>query len=275
MSTNLLKVLKPSWWSRRRRRKAFEATFGDIEGGTVVVTAPDINGTFEVDCRSDMLKRLLVDRCYETEIVDTVRNCIDPNRDAIDVGANIGLFTVLMSRLISPLNRVLAVEPTPGALAHLKRNIARNGRANVVVFEGVAAECTGEFPLNIIPGMEEYSSLGEMVHPSTLGKPHQQTTVAAETIDELVAKFGLRPGLIKIDAEGSEARVLAGCKRTMETHRPVVLCEVWSDELRTASGGGAAGELLRARGYAWRQFSEGEILALPVGPQHDGIAGRL
>jgi hypothetical protein len=87
--------------------------------------------------------------------------------------------------------------------------------------------------------------------------------VAGETLDGLVASLGLRPGLIKIDAEGAESRVLAGCERTMQINRPVILCEAWPDSLQMASGGGLVGELLRTRGYEWEGCGSGEILAFP------------
>ena len=260
-------VASPARRAARRRFKTYEEIFGAIESGTVVVHAPQFGGSFEMDCRSHSLKRLLIDGCYETDVVETVNRLVDPNRDAIDVGANIGFFTMLMSNRLSPPNRILAIEPTPGAFCHLRNNIERNQRGNVELFQGVAAETDGEFQINTIAGLEEYSSLVRMVHPSIRGVPHRQITVAGKTIDRLVEEFGLRPGIIKIDTEGAEYGVLAGCEQTMKIHRPVILCEAWPDRLLSAAGArpGSVRELLLARGYVVQQSVQGEILAVPHG----------
>jgi FkbM family methyltransferase len=266
LASRLLRfAVSRSYRAERRRRRAYEELFRPVEGGTLIVSAPYFGGCFEMDCRSHILKRLLVEQHYECEVLDAVKSCIDPDRDAIDVGANIGFFAVLMASLLLPPNRVLAVEPTPGARKRLQSNIERNGCRNVIVFGGVAAERSGVFSINVIAGMEEYSSLAKMVHPSIEGRDHQELPVPGKTIDELVEEHGLRPGFIKIDAEGAEQRVLAGSKATIERYRPVVMLEVWPDQLLAAAGGscGAVNEFFSSRGYSLRECAKGELIALP------------
>ena len=248
--------------AQRRRRKACQELLGAVESGSLVVAVQQFGGLFEMDCRSHVLQRILVDGFYESAVVDIVRRRIDPARDAIDVGANAGLFTVLMSGLVGPESRVLAIEPTPGALRFLKRNLERNGRRNVEVFEGIAADRAGAFTLHVIPGMEEYSSQGAMRHPSIAGRPYHDIPVAGETVDALVERLGLRPGLIKIDAEGAESSVLAGCRRTLGTFRPMIICESWPEKLR-AAGSGSLGRLFDSYRYAVEPCGPGEILACP------------
>lgn len=258
-------VLFPSRRAERRRRVAFDELFRAVEGGAMVVAAPQFGGSFEMDCRSHVLKRVLVERSYESDVAEAVRRRIDRQRDAIDIGANTGLFSVLMSRLLAPAGRVLAIEPTPGAARLLRRNLERNQCRNATVFEGVAAERAGTFTIHVIPGMEEYSTLGAMVHPSIAGRQHEALEVAGDTIDNLVSRLGLRPGLIKIDAEGAESAVLAGCRRTLQQHRPVILCEAWPQTLVAASGtaDSSIDRIFGEHGYSLQAFSCGEILALP------------
>jgi FkbM family methyltransferase len=249
--------------AERRRRRAFDELFRPVESGTVVIDVPELGGAFEMDCRSHILRRLLVEGSYEPDVAAAVKQWIDPARDAIDVGANVGFFAVLMSRLVAP-NRVLAVEPTPGAFVHLSRNIGRNSCENVILFQGVAASRPGQFAINIIEGMEEYSTIAKMVHPSIAGMEPIETHVVGETIDNLVERYGLRPGFLKIDTEGAEHEVLAGCARTLQTHRPVVLCEAWADALLAKAGAPlhAVTELLECHRYNLSRL-DGEILAVP------------
>ena len=158
----------PAYRAERRRRRTYDEIFRAV-AGTVLVSVPQFEGSFEIESRSHILKRLLVEIAYEAEVVETVRRRIDPGRDAIDVGANIGLFTVLMSGLIASGQRVLAIEPTPGAIRLLRANIQRNQRNNVEVFEGAAGSGPGPLTINVIEGMEEYSSLAPIIHPSVDG----------------------------------------------------------------------------------------------------------
>jgi FkbM family methyltransferase len=258
------KVFRPE---HERRFAAFRDLWTVVEGGSLVVRLPTFRGSFEIGSHSEILQRILVTGDYEPEVAQIVRDHIDPNRDAIDVGANVGLFTVLLSNLLSPANKVLAIEPTPGALKYLRRNIEMNSQGSrVVVFDGVASNAAGEARLNVITGMEEYSTLGAMAHPAVSGRSHQQLAVASDTIDNLIKRLGLRPGFLKIDTEGSEHDVLLGCEQTMLTHRPIVLCEAWSDSVMSAAGRapGAVAALLEQRGYVASACADGELLAIPT-----------
>jgi len=202
-----------------------------IEEGTLVVCLPEHQGCYEIDIRSHILKRILRTKQYEPDLVELVKKYIDCQRDVLDIGANIGLYSILFSKLINPERKVLAIEPAPIALKFLRRNIQRNAVSNVViVFEGVATNIQGQYKLNIIPGMEEYSSLGEMTHPSIQGKSYSTIEVYGDTIDRLVQRYHLNPGFLKIDAEGAEYLVLSGAIKTLQQYKPVILSEL-SDQL--------------------------------------------
>jgi len=237
-----------------------------VEEGSLVVRVPSLNGSFEIDCRSHILHRILIHGDYEPEVASLVRKTLDPGRDAIDIGANVGVFSVLLSRLVSPPGRVLAIEPTPGALKYLHRNLERNDcNHNVIVFEGAASGSSGKLALKVISGKEEYSSLGNLVHPSVRDSQYELIDVESATVDELVERSLLRPGFIKIDTEGAELDVLLGSERTLSTHRPVVLCESWDDELLARAGGspGAIADLFRRHGYRVSHPITEEMLAVP------------
>jgi FkbM family methyltransferase len=232
--------------------RSYAQLFNAVEAGSLIVGMPDFLGSFEIDCHSDVLRCIMIHGGYEPDLVRTVKGRIDPGRDAIDVGANVGLFTVLMCGLLSASRRVLAIEPTPGALQYLHKNLHRNHcAANTIVFEGAATRMPGELTINVIPGMEEYSSIAELVHPAVKGRPMERIRVAGDTIDDLVERLALRPGIIKIDTEGAEFDVLSGASKTMARHRPVIVCECWPDSLAIAAGGnpGAVTHLLRRHGY--------------------------
>jgi len=284
MIHRLLKVLL--WpvlvWRRRlrgRKQACFEAYHKEflhhVEEGSVVVHVPDFGGSFEIDVRSNILKRILKRGHYEPDLVRIVLEYVDPELDAIDIGANVGFFTILLSKTLRPDRRVLAIEPAPFALKYLHGNIRRNGVAHTVtVYEGVMADRAGNFSLHVIPGKEEYSSVFPIVHPSVTHAAAITTDTRGDTLDNLVERLGFEPGFIKIDAEGAEHIILRGAQETLRRWKPVVLCEV-SDVL-LSQGGVCARDiihLLESHDYTVVAASEpsrrivspfaGEILAVP------------
>jgi len=192
-----------------------------------VVHLTEFQGTFVLDRRSHLFARVASEGAYEPELAAICVARLDPNRDAIDVGANAGFYTNLMARQLRAGGRVLAIEPTPNALARLRSNIKRNGiDAQTLVFEGIASdrECTRS--LHTVVGKEEYSSVGSLAHPSIVNERSETRDVQSTTIDALVQRHGLDPGFIKIDVEGAEHEVLRGAEATLRTHRPIVLSEL-------------------------------------------------
>ncbi|MEM1116502.1 MAG: FkbM family methyltransferase [Bacteroidota bacterium] len=213
-----------------------------------VVSVQDFGGRFALDARSHVLKRLLLDGTYEAELVGLCRQFVTPGRDAVDIGANAGFFSVLLANLL-PADRVLAAEPSPAMARRLRQNLERNGVGDrVVVFEGAVADCSGTVTLSGVVGNEEYGTIGHLAHPAAeaaLAHPDAESsalTVVAETLDALVETHDLRPGLLKVDTEGAEMLVLAGGRDTLRNHRPVLICEM--DDVLLRANGTSAVELV-------------------------------
>jgi FkbM family methyltransferase len=216
-----------------------------------VVEVKEFQGTFLLDRRSHLFARVASEGAYEPELAAVCAANLDPTRDAIDVGANVGFYTNLMARQLRG-RRVLAIEPTPNALSRLKHNLERNGVAErTIVFEGIAADREGVRRLNIVVGKEEYSSVGALAHPSIHEERSETREVQASTIDALVQRHGLDPGFIKIDVEGAEYEVLRGAEATLKKHRPIVLSEL-SAALLQSNGSSAAAVIEFMRRLAYR-----------------------
>jgi FkbM family methyltransferase len=218
----------------------YESVFGKVEGGSLIIRVDSFNGVFEMSFKSHIMKRLLQFREYESWPAVLTRRVVVPSKDVIDVGANVGLFTILCADLINKDCTVLAIEPVDSALGYLKANIRRNKKENKVkVYAGVASNKAGHYEMNVIPGMEEYSSLGDLVHPEIGGSTSIKKQVHGETIDQLVERYSLTPGFIKIDTEGAEHLVFRGASETLKRYQPVILSEL-SDTLLNAQGGASA-----------------------------------
>lgn len=220
--------------------RAFLDRFEETLVSEVRLRVDEFEGEFLLGPKSHLLHRVLAFGAYEPELAQLFVSHIDPDRDVIDVGANVGFFTNLAARKLET-GRVLAIEPTAAAFDRLTRNIAHNGiESRAIAWRGVAAAEAGELTLNVVEGREEYSSLGAIVHPSVEGETTAIETVPAQTIDALVREHDLKPAVIKIDVEGAEMDVLRGARETLKIHRPVVISEVSAPLLRTAGASPAA-----------------------------------
>ena len=268
----LLRQRWGAWRSGPVRRVAENMVSALVEDPVIRVRG--YPGQFAVGRTSDILRRIVIFGTYEPELVGVCKANVDAARDAIDVGANIGLYSVLLTTLCR--GRVLAIEPTPAALVRLRRNLLMNGvEGRVVVFPGAAGAGATELDIRTVTGREEYSTGGQQLHPSAVGSEFVTVSVQAQTVDSLVKEHNLDPGFIKIDVEGMEHTVLAGMRSTLEKHRPVILAELNDPMLRM--NGSSSMEIigyLRSLGYTlsdplaeWRapgDRSYGDLLCVPA-----------
>ena len=224
----------------------------------------------------------MFDGAYEPEFASVCGRMVNPEMDALDIGANVGMFTGLIASHLNDGRRVASLEPTPGAHQLLMRNIERNGlESRVLALQMAASNKEGQLEIRFCVGREEYSSCGPVVHPAMGGALTERCPVPGTTIDELCRQHELEPGFIKIDVEGYEYNVLLGAERVIGKYRPTILAEVSDTMLRSC---GASSSMLLSwlleRGYQVRNAAcpsanasgdfDGEIVAVP-----NGCAGRL
>ncbi len=218
-----------------------------------VIAVDEFNGIFAMDAHSDLFKRLITEKHYEPELVKTCKRYLDVNRDVIDVGANIGFYTIMFAKNIAQ-QRVLSIEPTKNAIHRLRRNIELNGVANKVdVFEGAVSNRQGTAKIKTIKGKEEYSSLGAMSHPAISKEKWDLEEVISETLDELTIRKTLNPGFLKVDVEGAEHFVFEGAQKVLGEHRPIILSEL-SDLLLKKNGSSSKEVIGTIKSYDYDMF---------------------
>lgn len=211
---------------RQRPARDVLERFERLVTSDVRIAVPQFEGEFLLGPRSHLLHRLLAEGSYEPALVRLFLSHVDPDRDVIDIGANVGFFTVLAAKHLAT-GRVFAAEPAPAAHVRLRQNIALNGVADkVIVYEGLVSDRESVETINIVTGREEYSSMGAIVHPSVASEPVRSEEIQARPLDALVKENGLRPALIKVDVEGAEGMVFGGAEETLRTMRPVVISEL-------------------------------------------------
>jgi FkbM family methyltransferase len=191
---------------------------------------------------------------YEKGVTDAIVTALKPGDVFIDVGANIGYFSVLAAQVVGPSGRVVAFEPHDGARDMLETVVQRNeAAARVDVVALALADADGSATLFVEDAITAHSTiepeLSPMRHVAAL---RQASTVHVTTLDGWLASH---PGLaarvrcIKIDVEGAEARVLAGMRQMLQARSLRIVCET--------TIGTAADRALVAAGFERRRIESG------------------
>jgi FkbM family methyltransferase len=159
----------------------------------------------------------------ELSVQEAMRRMLGPGDVFYDVGANIGFFALAGARRVAPGGAAYAFEPVPENVAAIRESAALNGLANLEVIESAVGRASGRGRLLLVEDLS-------WSHLESLG-PHPRTREAVDVdvvaIDDLVASGRIRPpDLVKIDVEGAEIDVLEGMRRTIEEHRPAIVCEL-------------------------------------------------
>lgn len=159
----------------------------------------------------------------EREVVKAMKSLIRPGDTALDIGANIGVFTLLLARWVGPSGAVHAFEPAPESLNALRYHAGLNELSDrvTIVAEAVSDQVgmaafyahsrSGENSLN--PFMMDRMAAAEKIE------------VPLTTIDAYCSQTNITPSFLKFDIEGFEFHALEGGMQTLRRARPRMLIE--------------------------------------------------
>jgi FkbM family methyltransferase len=157
---------------------------------------------------------------WEPDEAAWLRSVLAPGQTVVDVGANVGYFTVLMSHAVGPEGTVVAVEPEEGNLALLDANLRRNGCENVRVVRAAAWDRAGTLALR----RSAVNAGDHQVHPAGGGD------VPCVALDDVLE--GAAVDVVKIDTQGADHYVVLGLARTLRASpRARLLIEFWMDSM--------------------------------------------
>lgn len=172
--------------------------------------------------------------------------------DFLDVGAFHGWYSVLLAPRAQNGARLVSFEPDPRALPKLR---------------AVLEDVQRQFPSRTFSIIDQPVGDGGLVSASWPSASHPTYSAdscgsgeASLTIDEVVAREGLRPRLIKIDVEGAEPFVLRGMHQTLREHRPVVILELHTEWLPDGLAPADVEAYLREPGYHLAASEDGPVL---------------
>lgn len=168
--------------------------------------------------------------------MDLVALAVRPGDDVLDIGANYGLYTHLLSRAVAPGGRVFAFEPVPFTNRTLVFVSRLLGLRNVTVVPKGCSDFSGTVTFRVPVQHSGALSAGlACIAVRTDDRPGAETQVrwdrTTEIQCEVVALDEFLPplknlSLIKCDIEGAELLAFRGAARTIDAHHPTIICEI-------------------------------------------------
>jgi FkbM family methyltransferase len=186
-------------------------------------------------------------REYEPGTSEIVSRLTTRGATAVDIGAHIGFYTMLLSRRVGSEGRVYAFEPETENVQLLRRNIALNRYNNVVLEDAAVSDETGHASLSI---SEHNRGDHRLVPLGSLGRTIVVRTIGLDSYFDGKRK----PNIIKVDVQGAEWRVLAGMQHLLATASPIIVME-WTPDLIDLSGGDAKAVIRELRGRDFTVFA--------------------
>lgn len=227
----------------------------------LLVDADDVGLTPNVVC----------DGYWEPGVTLALERSLGPGMVAVDIGANVGYFSLLMAGVVGPAGRVISIEANP-ALAALLRETVRMNRLEerIEVHDCAAADVAGELELHVPPGRNLNSCVVLEAWRERI-EPAQVTRVRAVPPDDLLAGLP-RVDVIKIDVEGAEHLVWSGLERTIAANPSLVI--VLEFNFARHPRAGALLDRIQTLGFPLR-FIDGDGTLRPVLPERLRDPGNL
>lgn len=197
---------------------------------------------------------------FEPHCLPYLQLCAGQGDTVVDIGANIGFYTLESALAVGSGGRVISIEAAPPIFRSLEKNVQLNGFSQVRLIKTALSDAAGEAVLSLPRG----DNLGMF----TLGavETTESYRVDLRTLDDVLDEAGIKSlALIKIDIEGSEYRALCGAARTIRRFKPAILIELNESALtRCGSSSSAVRQFLRDVGYTGWVIGRQGLHSLPA-----------
>ena len=158
---------------------------------------------------------------WEPEIVKAITEVVRDGFVAIDVGAHLGYYALILSRIVGSNGRVIAFEPIPSNFRILSDNIGLNRCNNIQAVNKAVSDRSGQF---------EGTLPTESALPSSFtllkNKGANKIRVEVVSLDDFLKDWDRPIDFVQIDVEGAEGSVIRGARKTIESYHPILLVEI-------------------------------------------------
>jgi FkbM family methyltransferase len=156
-------------------------------------------------------QKLLLFRSHEKNELKVFAEYIKAGDICIDVGGNIGFYSLNFAKFCGPEGRVFVFEPVPRNVLVIKLAAIINGFKNIEVYEGVVSDSAGLQQL-MLPRDSSYAFIGRDASSQKVDLINIEST----TLDSFVSQAGIKKiSVLKVDVEGAEYQVLLGANKLL------------------------------------------------------------
>lgn len=235
----ILRLCPPGVRGKTRLARAVLKPWQEAEN---VVLRDRENSVFLIpSLREPMALHLLADGVFEPDVANLLREHLRPGGVFVDVGANIGIFTVMAAKRVGSSGKVIAIEPSLRVYPYLEHNVRGNDLENVVLRHCAAysREASG---LSFFEAPVHKFGMGALA-PQFDAQP---TTIRARPLDAIFAELGVDyVDVIKVDVEGFEADVFRGAKQLLTSRKPPLIVFEFADWAEARKPNGKVGDAQR------------------------------
>ncbi|WP_424099159.1 FkbM family methyltransferase [Moorena producens] len=226
-----------------------------LETQNRLLTAQDGSNYIAPSLREPIAFHLLIDGVYEKPSIDIVLKHLSPDGVFLDVGANIGVFSITAARLLQNSGKVIAIEASPQIFSYLKKNINYNQLSNIQAVQ-IAITDLDNAVVDFYEPPSDHFGMGSIARQFHRDPIHIKT----KTVDTLLAEKSINSvSVMKVDVEGYEAAVFRGSQSLLHSsHPPIILFEFcdWAEARVPEAKVGDAQRVLTEAGYQiWRLSS--------------------
>lgn len=187
-------------WLRAPLKRAYGLLLGALPGDHLVCRLPG-GESFRVDPAYRHL-------AWNPEEYAALKTCVSDGATVLDIGANVGAYTLLFASWVGARGRVFAFEPATASRTGLLRHLAINGLSDRAI---VSAEAVTD-----VSGEAAFVDAETHGDNRIVSRPGPHTSVVPSvSIDDFCARARVMPDVIKIDVEGAELAALRGARRTI------------------------------------------------------------
>lgn len=191
-----------------------------IPNKNVTVSCHDLRILVRNPRQSIIGRSLYLEGIWEPIVTKFISPQIKNGMTVLDIGADIGYYTLLFAKLVGNKGRVFSFEPIPKAKWFLDKNIEMNSLNNVSVLSFALFDKPGKVCL-------EDPFTKSKINTSKKTLSENDIIVEMKVFDDWKSEEGIdRVDLVKIDVEGAELNILRGMKNTLQSDRPGLLIEV-------------------------------------------------
>jgi len=192
-----------------------------------------IHFSFDLDLMSNRIihNALAAGGFYETELSYFLLRVLKPGDTFVDIGAHIGFFSLLASKLVSNEGKIISIEPDDVNVARLEKQKEMNESRNIEIFKTLLCGEKGAKTFYVNVDNDGGHCLWDVgLHPfNKKSAAHPETkTVEAETLDSILDQTGAgNVKVVKMDTEGAEPDVIKGSAEAIGKHNiTFIVCEV-------------------------------------------------